>query len=221
MHHNQIIELAVGKTRPGVEREQYLRAAIAVEPDLRRMPGFQKRALYAGDDGIWADHVWWDSLSSAFRAYEKFQGLESGVEMESLLDPQTVEMYHLEVVYQDRPWQMPQAIQAGAGQPVVELVISKLAAGISQQAYLGAATALEPDLRNLPGYLSRQLLLEPRGLWVAIVYWNTMQEAMAAAQAFMSLESAQPIQAMLDPSSVQIFHLEPAYVDSPQSELAG
>jgi heme-degrading monooxygenase HmoA len=192
-----------------------------VEPDLHRMPGFQKRALYAGQGGLWADHVWWESLSSAFRAYEEFQGLESGVEMESLLDPQTVEMYHLEVVYQDRPEQMAQPGQADRTRPVVELVIARLVEGVSQQDYTNAAAALELDLRNLPGYLSRQLAFEPRGLWVDIVYWNSLEQAMAVAQAFRRLESARPVEAMLDPASVRIYHLEPVYIDTSQPELAG
>lgn len=96
-----VMELAIGKTKPGVLREDYLEAAAAVEADLRRMPGFRGRKLLAGEDGLWVDLVEWDSMDEALAAAQAFTNIPSALPMIEMLDPDTIRMYHLEPVYED------------------------------------------------------------------------------------------------------------------------
>jgi heme-degrading monooxygenase HmoA len=219
MENQPVVELAIGKVKPGVSREQYLQAAIAVEPDLRRMQGFRKRVLCAGEDRLWVDRVHWNSLADLNKAHEAFQHLESGNEMQRLLDVETITMIQLELLYVDHLVQDPQGSLPEDRSPVVELVISRLNHGITREAYLQAAMAVEADLRRMPGFLSRQLLLEHQGLWFDIVHWRSMEAALAAADALMKLESAQPINAMLDPVTLKMYHLELVYQDTREAAI--
>jgi hypothetical protein len=101
MTTNIVIELAIGKVKQGISRQDYLKAATAVESDLRTMPGFLSRRLLAGEDGLWVDLVMWDSMQEALQAAQIFKDLPSGLPMIEMLDGDSVRMYHLEPVYED------------------------------------------------------------------------------------------------------------------------
>jgi len=101
MKKSVVMELALGKVKPGISREDYLQAAVAFEADLRRMPGFRSRRLLAGEDGLWVDLVSWDSLEEAMQAAQAFTANPSAQPMVDMLDADTVRMYHLEIVYED------------------------------------------------------------------------------------------------------------------------
>lgn len=101
MKNSGIYELAIGKVKPGTSREAYLQAAVAVEVDLHRMPGFRSRRLLAGADGLWVDLVEWDSLEEALQAAEAFTNEPSAQPMIAMLDADTIRMYHLETMYVD------------------------------------------------------------------------------------------------------------------------
>jgi heme-degrading monooxygenase HmoA len=97
-----ILELAIGKTKAEISREDYLQAATDFEADLRGMPGFRGRQLLAGADNLWVDLVAWDSLEDALQAAQAFQNIPSALPMIQMLEAETVRMYHLEAVYADR-----------------------------------------------------------------------------------------------------------------------
>ena len=92
--------------------------------------------------------------------------------------------------------------------PVYEVAIGRLKEGVSREAYLQVSELVEADLRKMSGFLSRQLLAGEDGLWIDLVRWNSMEEAIRAAEIFPTLESAQPMEAMLDFSSVKMYHME-------------
>ena len=101
MKTNTVMELAIGKVKEGISREAYLAAAVAVEADLRAMPGFRSRRLLAGEDGLWVDLVLWDSMEDALQAARAFEHIPSALPMIGMLNGETIRMYHLEPVYED------------------------------------------------------------------------------------------------------------------------
>ncbi len=85
MKTNLVMELAIGRVKKGISREDYLNAAITVESDLRSMPGFRRRRLLAGEDGLWVDLVMWNSVQEALQAAQTFEHLSSTLPMIEML----------------------------------------------------------------------------------------------------------------------------------------
>lgn len=100
---------------------------------------------------------------------------------------------------------------------VLELAIGEVKPGVSRAEYLQAASAVETDLRQMPGFRSRTLLAGEGGLWVDLVYWDSLEEALQAAQAFTEIPSALPMIAMLNSDTIRMYHLEPVYEDVVQA----
>jgi hypothetical protein len=64
-----VIELAPFRLRDGVTEAALLAAADAIQRDfLARQPGFVRRDLARGEDGRWADVVYWADGASAAAA---------------------------------------------------------------------------------------------------------------------------------------------------------
>ena len=101
MKNNAVYEIAIGRLKEGVSREDYLNVTVQVENDLRQMSGFRSRRLLTGTDGLWIDLVQWDSMDEALKAAEIFPTLPSAQPMEALLDFYSVQMYHMELVFED------------------------------------------------------------------------------------------------------------------------
>ena len=94
---------------------------------------------------------------------------------------------------------------------VLELVVFKLAPGVSREQFLGAADGLSDWIRRQPGFISRDLSHDPEGdRWVEVVWWKTMADAKAAAEHAMTSESCAPMFALIDMESAVMIHAEPA-----------
>jgi hypothetical protein len=94
---------------------------------------------------------------------------------------------------------------------VLELVVFKLAPGVSREQFLGAAEGLSDWIRQQPGFISRELSHDPEGdRWIEVVWWRTMADAKAAAERAMSSESCAPMFALIDMDSTEMIHAEPA-----------
>jgi hypothetical protein len=93
-------------------------------------------------------------------------------------------------------------------QPVIELVLMKPANGVDDAALLKACDDIMPFLREAGGYLRRQVLRSDDGQWVDVVYWNSLEEALQAADPIMSTPAGQQLGAVLDGPSVRVFHLQ-------------
>lgn len=91
--------------------------------------------------------------------------------------------------------------------PVVEIVLFRLKEGIRHEDFLQAADALMLDLRRISGYIKRELLCDASGQWVDLVYWRSLDEALAAAEQFNTLPSARPFNAMIEPPS-RMLHVQ-------------
>ena len=101
MKTGTVYEVAIGRLKEGVSREEYLRVTELVEADLRKMSGFQYRLLLTGEDSLMIDLLRWNSMEEALKAMEIFPTLESARPMEAMLDLSQIQMYHLEPLYED------------------------------------------------------------------------------------------------------------------------
>ncbi len=144
-----------------------------------------RRELLRGDQGLWVDVVHWRSLSEALAAM-------------AALDEQSIEMLHLQQVH----------VNEGEPAGTVELVLLRLQPGADEDAFVRAAQATTSDLRALDGYASCELLRADDGQWVDIVHWSSRGQALAAAEQFPTLPSAQVFGSLMDGESIRMMHLE-------------
>ena len=94
---------------------------------------------------------------------------------------------------------------ADAG-PVTEIVTFRLAADISEEAFLTAARATGPLLAAEPGFVSRRLSRGEDGTWTDHVAWTDLARAEAAAQRIMAAPAAAPFLTSIDPASIVMRH---------------
>ena len=57
-----------------------------------------------------------------------------------------------------------------------------------------------------PGYLGRELLEDDNGQWVDLVRWATIDDALAAASAFMEVPEAAAFMDVVEPESITMLH---------------
>lgn len=98
--------------------------------------------------------------------------------------------------------------QRGADNPVLEIVHFRTKPGVGETDVLTASAETQEWLRQMPGYLHRELSLNDDGLWIDIVHWRSLAEAQAAAQAIMQQPCAANFMTMLDPEQLTMYHLE-------------
>lgn len=94
----------------------------------------------------------------------------------------------------------------------VECVSFRLRAGVSDDAFLAVNTKAQAFLRTLSGFKKRELMRDGDG-WLDIVHWASRELAIAAAQKFPTAPECQEMMSMLDPSTVQMRHLDIAMSD--------
>ena len=94
---------------------------------------------------------------------------------------------------------------------VLELVVFKLHQGVSREQFLGTNSAVSTWISKQPGFLSRQLSYDAEGdRWIDLLWWDTMENAGAAAQRAMTSESCAPMFALIDMESALMLHGTPA-----------
>ena len=82
----------------------------------------------------------------------------------------------------------------------------RLAAGVTDAAFLAAARATGPLLGAEPGFLSRRLSQGADGAWTDHVAWTDMARAEAAAARIMEAPAAAPFLMAIDPVSIAMRH---------------
>jgi quinol monooxygenase YgiN len=87
-----------------------------------------------------------------------------------------------------------------------EIVIYRLKAGVNRDQFMEVSARATAWLRNRPGYLSRELLEDDSGQWVDLVRWTTMEDALAAASAFMEVPEAAAFMDAVEPESIVMLH---------------
>ena len=76
---------------------------------------------------------------------------------------------------------------------VLELVVFELKDGVSRELLLDASEPVSSWAAEQPGFLSRELCYDSKGdRWIDVVWWESMEDAKAAAERAMSSESCAP-----------------------------
>jgi hypothetical protein len=92
-------------------------------------------------------------------------------------------------------------------QPVLEVVIYKTLPGTAEADVLAASDAAQRWLERQPGYLHRETAQTGDGTWLDLVHWATMEQALAAANAFGHQPEAAAFEPFTDGPTVQMLHL--------------
>jgi hypothetical protein len=94
---------------------------------------------------------------------------------------------------------------------VLELVVYKLNEGVSREQFLGTNDAVSSWISHRPGFVSRELVYDAEGdRWVDLIWWETLEQAHAAAELSMRSESCAPMFALIDMESALMLHGTPA-----------
>jgi hypothetical protein len=94
---------------------------------------------------------------------------------------------------------------------VLELVIYKLNQGVSREQFLGTNDAVSSWISRQPGFVSRELIHDDEGdRWVDVIWWETLEQAQAAAELSTTSESCSPMFALIDMDSALMLHGVPA-----------
>ena len=87
-----------------------------------------------------------------------------------------------------------------------EIVIYRLKSDVNRDQFMEVSARATEWLRDRPGYLGRELLEDESGKWVDLVRWTTMEDALAAASAFMEVPEAEAFMDAVEPESIMMLH---------------
>ncbi len=94
---------------------------------------------------------------------------------------------------------------------VYEVVVFKLQGGVDREEWIRSGEEVAAWMRAQPGFVDRVLLASTgdEATWVDLLRWEGLEQAQAAAAGFeRSFADCEFVRA-LDPSSIQMLHLEP------------
>jgi len=91
---------------------------------------------------------------------------------------------------------------------VIELVTYKLKANISKEQLSSTHSSVNEFLEEQPGFMYRSLSEDSNGLLYDIVYWQDMEKAKNAGEAFMAHKAGQALVALTDENSISMRHME-------------
>ena len=95
----------------------------------------------------------------------------------------------------------------------LEMVIYRLKGEMDRDQFLEISARATEWLRDRPGYLSRELLQDDSGQWVDLVRWATIDDALAAAAAFMAVPEAAAFMDAVEPESITMLHPRRVAID--------
>jgi hypothetical protein len=94
---------------------------------------------------------------------------------------------------------------------VLELVVYKLNDGVTREQFLGTNDAVSSWISKQPGFVSRELAYDADGdRWVDVIWWETIENAHAAAELSQTSQSCMPMFALIDMESALMLHGVPA-----------
>lgn len=90
---------------------------------------------------------------------------------------------------------------------VFEVVLFKLRESVNEADFLKFNDTLNDWLATTPGYISRDLTRDDNGQWVDIVRWESMEQAISAAETMPMMDE---MGGYLDSESINMMHLRHA-----------
>jgi hypothetical protein len=92
---------------------------------------------------------------------------------------------------------------------VVEVVLMRPRADVTDAELTAALDATAADIASLPGFVKREVLRDEKGQWIDIVYWRSMADAQQALALVGDKPEVQRMFTLLDESEAQMFHFSP------------
>lgn len=89
-----------------------------------------------------------------------------------------------------------------------EVVIFRLQSTATETEFLATVDETTALLKTQPGFISRTIGKAESGEWLDILYWDTVEAAKKAAEAFQTDPAGKRFSAYLDPQHIQVFYLE-------------
>ena len=80
----------------------------------------------------------------------------------------------------------------------LELAQYKIKDGVDEESLLKASEGIMEDVRKASGFVCRDLVKGTNGLWIDVVYWNSLSEAQDFAKKFMEHPSCLKYIQMID-----------------------
>ena len=87
-----------------------------------------------------------------------------------------------------------------------EIVLYRLKPDIERERFLQISARATEWLRTRRGYIRRDLLEDESGQWIDLVRWETMDDALAAADAFAQTPDAAAFMEAVEPESIRMMH---------------
>lgn len=103
---------------------------------------------------------------------------------------------------------------------VAEIVVCKLNEDANEADFLNAIKASEGYISGSAGFISRQLSKDEDGTWTDYTLWASMDDAMAAANGFMSQSFAAAILQGIDQDSFSMRHQTVLWPPEPAKDTA-
>lgn len=88
----------------------------------------------------------------------------------------------------------------------IETVTFKLNDGVSREAFVEAAQAINDFVSKRDGFVSRRLSCGDDGLWIEHIEWKTLEAAKAAAAEIGNEPTLAPCMKAIDGPSVKMYH---------------
>lgn len=212
-----VFEIAWFKLVPGATEQQILDGAQHVQDHfLPRFDGRVTRELMAQEGGdYWIDTIHWRSVGDFQKAAAEILTDEDGAAIMSLIDVSSMAWFHADKVQEWKAAEMPQ------GDGFTELRVFRLVAPGSEiefmmpttdEAFLEAASAIQPLLADQPGFADRTLFRTTDGWWLDLVHWSDKEAAEAAEASVMAQigvdgSPVMPFLMQIDPKSLKTFKM--------------
>ncbi len=89
---------------------------------------------------------------------------------------------------------------------VMEIVEYKLKSNVETASFLESSKVIQKWAEKQRGCSSRKMALGDDGVWVEIMFWDNMENAMNAHNRFMADNGKSEFMQMLDPSTLKMAH---------------
>lgn len=88
------VEIVTFRLNDGCTAQDFAKAAAGIEPFLRETGGMIRRTLSADADGLWTDHILWDSEEAAKSAAAAVMQHPAAGPMMAMIDGPSATMRH-------------------------------------------------------------------------------------------------------------------------------
>jgi len=93
---------------------------------------------------------------------------------------------------------------------VLELVVFSLREGVTPEEFLQTVGPVSTWAKEQPGFISRELIAADNDKWVEIVWWESLAQAEAAAEAAHSSDRCLPMFSKIQLEDMLFLHGQPA-----------